>query len=77
MDTAHVRSTSAVAEDMVDLFFEIGKCLLDKGCCDMAVIWLKRAYELLQNQDLEKLSPDAGELRLNLLHTYGKHVLGD
>lgn len=71
MDLTHARSTASVAEDRVDLFFEIGKSLLDKGCYDMAVVWLKRASKLLQDQNLESLSSDAGELRLNLLHTYG------
>ena len=71
IDKAQLRTASAVAEDMMDLFFEIGKFLLDGGCCDMAVVWLKRAFEILQDQDLESLSSDVGELTLNLLHTYG------
>lgn len=71
MDMEHVRSTSSIAEDLVDLFFEIGKSLFDTECCDMAVVWLKRALELLRNQNFERLSADVNELRLNLLHTYG------
>jgi Meiosis protein SPO22/ZIP4 like len=71
IDLAHARRTSAVAEEMVDLFFEIGKSLFDKGCCDMAMVWLRRALELLKNQDLGSLSLEVSELRLNLLHTYG------
>lgn len=71
MESTRTERTSAVAEDMVDLFLEIGRGLLDKGCANISTIWLKRAFELLQYQQLEALSPDAGELRLNLLHTYG------
>jgi Meiosis protein SPO22/ZIP4 like len=72
MDFAQVRSTPAAMENMVDLLFEMGSSLLHKGCYDMAVVWLKRASELLQHQDLEGLSPDAGELKMKLLHTYGQ-----
>jgi len=57
---------------MVDLLFEIGSSLLHKGCCDTAVVWLKRARELLEHQPLEGLSLDAGEMRMNLLHTSGQ-----
>jgi Meiosis protein SPO22/ZIP4 like len=71
LDLKHARGIPTVAEIMIDLFFDIGKGLLSQGCCDMAVQWLKRAFELLQDHDLGKLSPDAGELRLNVLHTYG------
>jgi Meiosis protein SPO22/ZIP4 like len=70
-DTGQATSPSAIAEDVVDLFYEIGKCQLDKGRFDMAVKWLKRAFELLQNQEIGSLSPDVSELRLNVLHTYG------
>jgi Meiosis protein SPO22/ZIP4 like len=70
-DTWQATSPSAIAEDVVDLFYEIGKCQLDKGRFNMAVKWLKRAFELLQNQEFGSLSPDVSELRLNVLHTYG------
>ncbi len=72
MDFGQLRSTPAVAEDMVDLFFQIGRDLLVKGSHDIAILWLRRASGLLENQDIECLSSDAGELRLNLLHTSGK-----
>ena len=71
IDMEQATRTPAVAEDIVDLFLEIGKAQLDAGSCDMACVWLERAFELLQNQDLERLSPNAGELRLDLLHLYG------
>ncbi len=57
---------------MVDLFFQIGKNLLSRGSHDTAVLWLKRASRLLEDQDIECLNSEAGELRLNLLHTSGK-----
>lgn len=71
MDMEQATSTPSVAEDIVDLFLEIGKSQLDAGSCDMACVWLKRAFELLENQDLERLSPNAGELRLDLFYLYG------
>lgn len=72
VDFEQLRCAPAVAEDMVDLFFQIGRNLLSSGSHDMAVLWLKRASQLLGNQDIECLSSDAGQLRLNLLHTSGK-----
>jgi Meiosis protein SPO22/ZIP4 like len=71
-DFARVRITPTTIENMVDLLLEIGSSLLHKGCCDMAVVWLRRARELLEKQHLEELSLDAGEMRMNLLHTYGQ-----
>jgi Meiosis protein SPO22/ZIP4 like len=72
VDFEKLRSTPAAVENMVDLLFEIGSSLLHKGCCDMAVVWLRRARELLEHQDLQGLSLDAGEMRMNLLHTHGQ-----
>lgn len=72
VDLGQLRSTPTITEDMVDLLFHIGRDLLSRGSHDMAVVWLKRASRLLENQDIECLSSDAGELRLNLLHTSGK-----
>jgi Meiosis protein SPO22/ZIP4 like len=71
VDLTHFNSAPADAEILIDLLFEIGKYLFDQGCCDMAVMWLERAHQLLESQDVERLSSDAGELRLNVLHTYG------
>lgn len=71
MDMGQVTKTPALAEGMVELFLEIGKSRQVNGSYDSACVWLKRAFEILQNQDLEGLSPNAGELRLNVLHTYG------
>lgn len=72
VDLGQLRSTPTITEDMVDLLFHIGKDLLNRGSHDMAALWLKRASRLLEHQDIECLSSDAGELRLNLLHTSGK-----
>ncbi|ERF74169.1 hypothetical protein EPUS_03359 [Endocarpon pusillum Z07020] len=69
VDLGQLRSTPTVTEDMVDMLFHIGRDLLSRGSHDMAVVWLKRASRLLEHQDIECLSSDAGELRLNLLHT--------
>lgn len=71
IDLTQGQSISAVAEGLGDLLFEIGKSLFDRGCYDMAIVWLERAHRLLENQDMGCLSSDASELRLNILHTYG------
>jgi Meiosis protein SPO22/ZIP4 like len=71
MDLALTKCAPATAEDIIDLLFEIGKCLLDQRCCTTAILWLERAYRLLTSQHVGLLSQDAGELRLNLLHTFG------
>ena len=59
------------AEALVDLLLEMGRALFEKKLCEDAMIWLRRGYEILQLMDLGLMSPDAGELRLCLMHTYG------
>ena len=71
IDPTQCRCAPTVTEDIVDLLFEIGKGLLDRGCSNNAITWLERAYHLLESQDIDRLSPDAGELRLNVMCTYG------
>ncbi|KAF3046826.1 hypothetical protein E8E11_007311 [Didymella keratinophila] len=52
------------AEDMADLSYEIGKQALTKRNYEAAVKWLERACDILGEQDLAMLSPEASELRL-------------
>ncbi|KAI9690965.1 MAG: hypothetical protein M1822_008585 [Bathelium mastoideum] len=59
----------ATAERLADVLYEMGKDLLEKKQNEMAVRWLERAYDTLAEQDLERLSNDAGELRLSIMHS--------
>ncbi|KAL1652743.1 sporulation-specific protein 22 [Didymella pomorum] len=52
------------AEDLADLFYEIGKQALTKRNYEAAVRWLERACDMLGEQDLAMISPEASELRL-------------
>ena len=59
------------AEALIDLLLEIGRALFEKNLHEDADMWLSRGYEIFQHLDLGLLSPDAGELRLCLMHVYG------
>jgi hypothetical protein len=59
------------AESLADLLYEVGKDCLTKRNYETAVRWLERAYDVLAEQDLELLSPEAGELRLSTMHSIG------
>lgn len=63
--------TPSTAETLADLLYEVGKDHLSKRNYEMAIRWLERAYEALEEQDLELLSPAAGELRLSTMHNTG------
>ncbi|KAI0601756.1 meiosis protein SPO22/ZIP4 like-domain-containing protein [Biscogniauxia sp. FL1348] len=52
------------AEHITDSLFEIGRGLLAKDDALRAVKWLERAYELINSQELERLSREGIELRL-------------
>ncbi|KAF2130996.1 SPO22-domain-containing protein [Dothidotthia symphoricarpi CBS 119687] len=61
--------TPTTAENLADLLYEIGKGALTKRNYELAVRWLERAYDVLGEQDLEMLSPEAGELRLSTMQS--------
>ncbi|KAI0588960.1 SPO22 domain-containing protein [Pyrenophora tritici-repentis] len=61
--------TSAAAETLADLLYEIGKGALAKRSYEIACRWLERAYDVLGEQDLEMLSPEVGELRLSTMQS--------
>lgn len=64
--------TSATAESLADLLYEIGKGALEKRNYEAASRWLERAYDVLGEQDLEMLSPEVGELRLSTMQSIGE-----
>lgn len=59
------------AEKLADLLYEIGKDSLNKRNYEAASRWLERAYDTLEEQEMELLSPEAGELRLCTMHGIG------
>lgn len=56
------------AEQLADLFFEIGSDQANKSQYSEAIRWLERAHDVLGSQSLEQLSSDAGELQLSIMH---------
>ncbi|KAI0125122.1 meiosis protein SPO22/ZIP4 like-domain-containing protein [Xylariales sp. AK1849] len=64
------------AEDLTDTLYEIGSDFLRKNDFTMAVKWLERAYEFLNNQALEHLSREAIELRLAISQALIQALLG-
>ena len=59
----------ATVESISDLLYEIGKDLLHQKQYELAVKWLERSHDVLGEQELEKLSADAGELKLSILQS--------
>ncbi|KAI9826189.1 MAG: hypothetical protein M1819_007445 [Sarea resinae] len=66
----------SLAESLADLMFEIGKDLLKKKQFALAVKWLDRSFDVLMGQELERLSDQAGELRISILYSSVKALLG-
>lgn len=64
------------AESLADVLYEMGKDLLHSQQYPMAVKWLERAFEVLESQELDKLSMDASELRISIIQSSVKALLG-
>ena len=64
------------AESLADTLYEIGKDLLLKKQYEMASKWLERALEALTGQELDRLSMDASELRMSILESNIRALLG-
>jgi hypothetical protein len=54
--------------------FDIGRDFLEKKNSGLAVRWLERAAVLFEDHDIA--GPAAADLRLNVLHTYARALLG-
>ena len=63
--------SASLAEKAADLFGEAGKSLFKKELVEPAIKWLERALTALDACELERLSQDAGELRLTVTATLG------
>ncbi|KAI0008433.1 meiosis protein SPO22/ZIP4 like-domain-containing protein [Xylariaceae sp. FL0662B] len=64
------------AENLADSLFEIGKGLTEKKNYALAVKWLERSYEIVNNQSIELLSREAIELRLAISQALVRAYLG-
>lgn len=56
------------AEHLADTLQHIGSDLFSKSDHSMALKWLRRAYELINGQELERLSRQGLDLRLEICH---------
>ncbi|CVL02938.1 related to transcription factors [Fusarium mangiferae] len=56
------------AEHLADTFHGIGGDLLSKGDNEMALKWLRRALDLINDQALDRLSTEGLELRISIHH---------
>jgi hypothetical protein len=66
----------STAESMSDVLYEMGKDTLLKGKHSLAVQWLDRAHEILGTQEVDRLSMDASELRMSIMESWIKALLG-
>lgn len=64
------------AESLADVLFEMGKDLLHRQQYQMAIKWLERSSEVINNQELDRLSMDASELRTSIMEASVKALLG-
>lgn len=62
-------------ESLADILYEMGRDILGKNDYKMAVKWLERAVEVLDRQELDRLSMDAGELRISIMQSLIKAFL--
>lgn len=67
---------ATLAENLADTFFDIGRAFLSKKEFHIAAKWLERAYEVIDGQDIERLSRDGVELRLTILQAYIQALVG-
>jgi TPR repeat protein len=51
--------------------YEMGRDMLGRKNYELAIQWLERAYDILGEQELEMLGPEASELRLGIMQTIG------
>lgn len=63
------------AESLADVLFELGKSLLATQQYGIGTKWLERALEVLADQELDKLSMDASELRISIIQSCVKAQL--
>ncbi|KAK2802668.1 hypothetical protein FQN50_007276 [Emmonsiellopsis sp. PD_5] len=68
IDAACVKREPTAAESLAGVLYDIGKSMLGRGEHELAARWLQNSYETLCLHEIGRLSQDAGELRLSMLH---------
>ena len=56
------------SEQLSDTLFEIGKARLRYGEPEEATFWLERAHDELSRHEISRMSSDAGELKISIMH---------
>lgn len=64
------------AERFADMLYELGHDLFRKKIYEHAVSWLRRAHDVLNEQDLENLSFHADRLRVSVAEKLVKALIG-
>ncbi|KAI5304393.1 hypothetical protein KEM56_006541 [Ascosphaera pollenicola] len=67
-----IEQEASIAEAFADICYDIGHAHLEERDFPLAVKWLERAADALSKHDLDKLSPDADELRLAVWHALAR-----
>lgn len=67
---------SATAEDFADILYDMAASQVSGSQYELALIWLNRAHNILSAHDADTMSIDASELRLSILQSSVKALLG-
>lgn len=65
----------STTETLADTLYEMGKSLLKKEDYKLSIKWLERAYDIINSNELDKMSADATELRVSIIETLIKALL--
>ncbi|KAL8797191.1 MAG: hypothetical protein Q9195_000658 [Heterodermia aff. obscurata] len=68
---------SSTAQTLADLFFEIGRHESKNKNSAEAVKWLSKAHDIILSQDLDRLSSDASELQVAVMHAMVKALIDE
>ncbi|RKF63583.1 Sporulation-specific protein 22 [Erysiphe neolycopersici] len=69
------RLDASTTENLTDVLFEMGKELLNKKQYEMSIKWSRRAFDVINNWQLDELSNDASELRISIMQVLIKGLL--
>ena len=68
---------SSAVETLADLFFEIGRHESKNKHSAEALKWLSKAHDMILSQDLDRLSSDANELQVAVMHATVKALIDE
>ena len=71
---SRLAESGSLCEKAADVFFAVGKAMVENKATDLAIIWLERATQALDACAPEELGQDAAELRLTITSTLGTLV---